>query len=550
MPLITGGFHMHQQSNSHEVLPFPAEHAASEAVTTILRFIGEDPSRDGLLDTPARVLKAWREMTSGYADDPAEILARTFEESSDEMVVLRGISFHSTCEHHLLPFYGEASVGYLPGKVAGISKLARLVDCFARRLQIQERLTRQIAESVEEDLAARGVGGIVAGDTVRCPLHHACYDLRTGAATAPALAPTPVWNVEQHDGRVFVTTKREIPPTGPIKTNVSSVGIVGAGVAGNAAAETLRREGFTGTITMIGAEETVPIDRPNLSKEYLAGSAPEEWMPLRDAEFYRAQNIEFLMGRRAVLLDAKTKTLTFDDHSTRTFDAILLATGSEPVRLSPPGAARVHVLRTLRDSRAIIAEAAKGKRAVVLGASFIGLEVAASLRAREVEVTVVAPDEVPLGKTMGAELGGFIRRLHEEHGVRFRLGTTAATFEGDRVILATGEPLLADFVVAGVGVRPNTQLAQIGGLAVDHGIIVDEFLLTSAPGIYAAGDVAHYPDRFSGQNVRVEHWVAAGRQGQTAALNILGRPTPHTATPFFWSAHYDVTSNSVGNAAG
>jgi NADPH-dependent 2,4-dienoyl-CoA reductase/sulfur reductase-like enzyme/nitrite reductase/ring-hydroxylating ferredoxin subunit len=389
--------------------------------------------------------------------------------------------------------------------------------------------------------------GIVAGDTIRCALHHACYDLRTGAATAPALAPTPVWNVEQRDGRVFVTTKREIPPAASIRTNVQSVGIVGAGVAGNAAAETLRREGFAGAITIIGAEETVPIDRPNLSKEYLAGSAPEEWMPLRDEAFYRSQNIELMKGRRAVLLDAKTKTLTLDDRSTRTFDAILLATGSEPVRLSPPGVNRVHVLR---DSRAIIAEAAKGKRAVVLGASFIGLEVAASLRAREVEVTVVAPDAIPLAKTMGVEIGAFVRRLHEEHGVRFRLGTTVATFEGDRVILATGEPLVCDFVVAGVGVRPNTQLAEAAGLTVDHGVVVDEFLRTSAPGIYAAGDIAHYPDRFSGKNVRVEHWVAAGRQGQTAARNILGRSTPHTAPPFFWSAHYDVTINYVGNAAG
>jgi apoptosis-inducing factor 3 len=392
--------------------------------------------------------------------------------------------------------------------------------------------------------------GILAGDTIRCPWHHACFDLRTGAATAPALNPIPVWNVEQRDGRVFVTTKREIPAAAPIQTNVSSVGIVGGGVVGNNAAEMLRRKGFAGTITIIGAEETVPIDRPNLSKEYLAGTAPEEWMPLRDADFYRAQNIEFLTGRRAVQLDAKTKTLTLDDRTTRTFDAILIATGSEPVRLSPPGATRVHVLRTLRDSRAIIAEAAKGKRAVVLGASFIGLEVAASLRAREVEVTVVAPDAIPLAKAMGVEIGAFIRRLHEEHGVRFRLGTTVATFEGDRVMLATGEPLLADFIVAGVGVRPNTQLAEAAGLAVDHGIVVDEFLRSSAPGIFAAGDVAHYPDRFSGKNVRVEHWVAAGRQGQTAALNILGRPTPHTAPPFFWSAHYDVTINYVGNAAG
>src|SRR5258706_4136897 len=290
--------------------------------------------------------------------------------------------------------------------------------------------------------------GIVSGETIRCPLHHACYDLRTGAPTAPALNPIPVWNVEQRDGRVYVTTKRDIPPAPSARTPVASVGIVGAGPAGNAAAEMLRHEGFEGSVTVIGAEETLPIDRPNLSKDYLAGSAPEDWMPLRYADYYRGRNIEVLTGRRAMQLDTKTKTLTLDDGSKRTFDAILIATGSAPVRLSPPGAARVHLLRTLRDSRTIIAEAEKGKRAVVLGASFIGLEVAASLRAREVEVTVVAPDEVPLGKTMGLEVGAFIRRLHEQHGVHFRLGTTVSTFEGDRGILATAEPIPADFIVA------------------------------------------------------------------------------------------------------
>jgi len=392
--------------------------------------------------------------------------------------------------------------------------------------------------------------GIVAGESIRCPWHHACFDLRTGAPSAPALNPIAVWNVEQRDGRIFVTTKRDIPPSSRAQTTVNSVGIVGAGCAGNAAAETLRREGFEGSITMIGAEETVPIDRPNLSKEYLAGSAPEDWMPLRGTDFYRDQKIDLLTGRRALQLDAKTKTLTLDDGSKRGFDAILIATGSEPVRLSPPGANRIHLLRTLRDSRAIIAEAAKGKRAVVLGASFIGLEVAASLRAREVEVTVVAPDQVPLGKTMGVEVGAFIRRLHEEHGVHFRLGTTVSTFEGDRVVLATGEPIAADFVVAGVGVRPNTQLAQSAGLTIDNGIVVDEFLQSSAPGIFAAGDVAHYPDPFTGNKIRVEHWLAAGRQGQTAARNILGRRTPHTAPPFFWSAHYDVTIAYVGHGEG
>jgi GTP cyclohydrolase I len=152
------------------VLQFPAAEA-EEAISTLLRFIGEEPERDGLRDTPARVVKAWREMTAGYAEAPAEILARTFEESSDEMIILRGISFYSTCEHHLLPFYGEAVVGYLPGKVVGISKLARLVECFAKRLQIQERMTRQIAEAVETHLEARGVGVVLRA-------HHLCMGCR------------------------------------------------------------------------------------------------------------------------------------------------------------------------------------------------------------------------------------------------------------------------------------------------------------------------------------------------------------------------------------
>jgi len=155
----------------HELIALPSEHSAEQAVATLLRFIGEDTSRDGLLDTPSRVVRAWREMTAGYGEDPAEILSRTFEESSDEMVVLRGISFFSTCEHHMLPFYGTASVGYLPGRVVGISKLARLVNCFARRLQIQERMTRQIAESVEQHLDARGVGVVIRA-------HHLCMGCR------------------------------------------------------------------------------------------------------------------------------------------------------------------------------------------------------------------------------------------------------------------------------------------------------------------------------------------------------------------------------------
>jgi NADPH-dependent 2,4-dienoyl-CoA reductase/sulfur reductase-like enzyme/nitrite reductase/ring-hydroxylating ferredoxin subunit len=368
--------------------------------------------------------------------------------------------------------------------------------------------------------------GIIVGDTIHCPWHHACFDIRTGEAVrAPALAPIKVFGV---GAPASGARPRAAAPT------LKSIAIVGAGAAGTACADMLRRRGYTGPIAMFGTE--APVDRPNLSKEYLAGHAPEEWLPLPVAE-----NVELLM-QRVTALDAKTKTLTLDDGSTRAFDAILLATGADPVRLPIPGADKpnVHLLRTAADSRNIIALAEKGKRACIIGAGFIGLEVAASLRAREVEVDVFAPEEIPLARIMGDEVGAFVQRLHEEHGVRFHLGKPVKSVD----------EIPADFVIMGGGVRPNTQLAEAAGLKVDNGIVVDEMLQTSAPGIYAAGDAARFPDRFSGRSIRVEHWAVAETQGQTVARNMLGAREPHGVPPFFWSAHYDVVINYVGNAFG
>jgi NADPH-dependent 2,4-dienoyl-CoA reductase/sulfur reductase-like enzyme len=230
------------------------------------------------------------------------------------------------------------------------------------------------------------------------------------------------------------------------------------------------------------------------------------------------------------------------------YDALLLATGADPIRLPTPGAEleHVHTLRSLADSRAIVARCAGAKRAVVIGASFIGLEVAASLRARGLEVDVVAPEAAPLAKVLG-EVGAFVRALHEAKGVRFHLGRKPASIAKDAVTLDDGATLACDLVVMGVGVRPAIELAKAAGIAVDGGILVNEALETSVAGVFAAGDVARYAIG-GGKRRRVEHWVHAERQGAIAALNMLGKRHTFTHVPFFWSAHYDVTINYVGHS--
>jgi apoptosis-inducing factor 3 len=396
--------------------------------------------------------------------------------------------------------------------------------------------------------------GILVEDTVRCPWHHACFSLRTGEALrAPALNPVSCWRVEQQDGRVYVREKLA-PAAGdvrpPRQPAPESVVIIGGGAAGQAAAEMLRREGYAGPVTMLSDDEAPPCDRPNLSKDYLAGNAPEEWIPLRPPEFYREQAIELRLGARVVAIRAGTREVELADGSRRCYGALLLATGAEPVRLGIPGndLPNVHYLRTLADSRAIIAKATAARRAVVVGASFIGLEVAASLRTRGLEVSVVAPEARPMEAVLGPEVGDLVRRVHEEHGVAFHLGTTPSAFERNGVALQSGQRLDADFVVVGVGVRPRTALAEAAGSAVDRGVTVNEYLETSIPGIYAAGDIARWPDRLTGEPIRIEHWVVAERQGQIAARNMLGAREPFDAVPFFWTQQHDLLLNYVGYA--
>ncbi len=399
--------------------------------------------------------------------------------------------------------------------------------------------------------------GLIVAETVRCPWHHACFSLRTGeAVAAPAFNPMPCWRVETREGKAFVREKidrageHKAASRGAAARPPGRIVIVGGGAAGFAAAEMLRREGFAGSLTMLSSDDAPPYDRPNCSKDYLAGNAPEDWMPLRPPEYFKKQNIDLRLGTEVTAIDLRTRQVGMVNGETVPFDSLLLATGAEPVRLDVPGAQmpHVHVLRSLADSRAIIAAAKQAGRAVVIGGSFIGLEVAAALRARDIEVHVVAPEQRPLERVLGREYGDFIRAIHEEHGVVFHFGETATAIEEKGVKLKGGATLPADIVVIGIGVRPRIELAERAGLKIDRGVVVDEFLETSAPGIFAAGDIARWPDAHSGENLRIEHWVVAERQGQTAARNMLGQQQRFSDVPFFWSQHYDVPIAYIGHA--
>lgn len=395
--------------------------------------------------------------------------------------------------------------------------------------------------------------GLVVGDTVRCPWHHACFDLRSGEAlAAPAFDALDRWQVEVHGEQLFVRARLAPAPAGPAAApdRPSRVVIVGGGAAGFACAEMLRRRGYAGELTLLSADGAPPCDRPNLSKDYLAGTAPEEWIPLRPDAFYRDHAIDLRLGVEAASIDVQGQAVIAVSGERFPYDTLLLATGAEAIRLQGPGFDRpdVHVLRSLADARAVIAAVAGARRVAVVGASFIGLEVAASLRQRGLEVEVVAPESVPLEKVMGPILGRFVQALHEAHGVRFHLSCPAEAWDGKRLALADGSFIDADCVVLGVGVRPRLGLAEEAGLAIDRGVAVDRGMRTSVEGIYAAGDIARYPGP-DGSLIRVEHWVAAERQGQVAALTMLGNVSDTLDPPFFWSQHYDVTLRYVGHAA-
>ena len=384
--------------------------------------------------------------------------------------------------------------------------------------------------------------GIVVDGTIRCPWHHACFDLATGQPRGSAITPLPCWEVIIDGDRVRVGEPR-VESTAEVR-GPERVVIIGGGAAGVACAEALRLHGHRGSITIVTSEGSDPVDRPNLSKDYLAGAAPEEWVYLRSEQALREHGIA-LLSSPATRIDTKQRTVLAADREVA-WDALLIATGCEPIRLPLDGASlpHVHTLRTLADSRAIANAGNAGAQVVIIGASFIGLEVAASLRARGASVTVVGPETTPLARVLGDKVGAFIQRVHEAKGVVFKLGRKPASITAEHVVLDDGTELPASLVVMGVGVKPRTQLAEAAGLPIDRGIVVDA-ALRAAPGIWAAGDIARYP--WGGQMVRIEHWQVAVRHGQNVASAMLGRPTRNDV-PFFWSQHHDVTLGYVGHA--
>jgi NADPH-dependent 2,4-dienoyl-CoA reductase/sulfur reductase-like enzyme/nitrite reductase/ring-hydroxylating ferredoxin subunit len=406
---------------------------------------------------------------------------------------------------------------------------------------------------------ARLSDGVLAGHVVTCRSHNARFDVRTGRMlAAPALDDLPSWEVKVESGDVYVRqiSKGAIPM--PEGEDDRTFLIVGAGAAGNAAAEMLRREGFCGRIVMATGEPVGPYDRTMLSKDFLSGEAPAKWLPLRGEKFYARLKIEVLTSRTVVGVDATSRTVTFEGGDTLQADAILLATGGVPRKLSIPGADLdgVFLLRSRADSEALSAavEEAAGKagKAVILGASFIGLEVASAFRTRGLEVHVAAPEQVPLAVVFGEEIGRRIRQRHEENGVHFHLGRTAREIRGSgrarQVLLDDGTSLEADLVVIGIGIQPAVGFLKDSGLVADGAVPVNERFETSAPGIYAAGDIAVVPDPLGGEPRRVEHWVEAERQGQHAARAMLGSREPYRGVPFFWTRQFGTSLRYIGFA--
>ena len=399
--------------------------------------------------------------------------------------------------------------------------------------------------------------GALFGTQLVCKSHFARMDITTGRVIAPpAYNDLPVYPVKVQAGEVWIgpVIKPSFPkPKSPLGSDPRVFVIVGAGAAGNMAAETLRRQGFAGRIVMITGETERPYDRPNLSKDFITGKIGEDWLPLHGSKFYPAQGIELMTGRNVVSLDTPAKTVTLEGGETIRFDRALLATGGTPRKLPVPGAedSGCFMLRTAADARAVLAAASQWKTVVLIGAGFIGLELAGSLRDKGLEVAVVAPEALPLAQVVGDRVGAYVKSLHESREVRFLMGRTAVRIEGEAgaktVTLSDGVRLSAGFVVIGLGITPAVGYLAKTGLVENGAVPVDAGMRTRAPDIFAAGDIAAVPDA-DWERRRVEHWVAAQRQGQRAAMGMLDLDPGPPEVDFFWSKQAGASLKCIGHA--
>ncbi|MBH0111369.1 FAD-dependent oxidoreductase [Novosphingobium sp. YJ-S2-02] len=398
-------------------------------------------------------------------------------------------------------------------------------------------------------------GALIEGE-IRCPWHHARFSLEDGQAVGgPATESLGCYEVEESDGTIRVTGRRHVSAPRPALEVATPVVIVGSGAAGYALADMLARDGHGADTILVSADEEAPYDRTFLSKQYLAGDAERSEVMLPATGQGLGDPVDIRTGAKVTAIDTKAGTLRFEDGSSLDYGTLVLATGAEPVAPDFLGRddPRVHTLRTLADADALLAQAHEGKRATVLGASFIGLEVAASLVQRGLKVDVVAQGEVPLAPVLGERAGRHIQSLHEAHGVTFHMGRSLTSFEDEAVWLDDGTRLPADLLVLGTGVRPRLELARDAGLALaedDDGIAVDGNLRTSAPAIYAIGDIASYPDPRLERPLRIEHWVHAQRQGGYLARLFTGASDERFGdTPFFWTGYYGTQLRYVGHAS-
>lgn len=395
--------------------------------------------------------------------------------------------------------------------------------------------------------------GVRHGTRVICPWHKATFCLRTGAILEPpAVDPLQHFNTSVVGQDVLLTYPAEAADQHEPQADARCFAIIGAGAAGAVAAQTLREAGFAGRIVMLDRENRVPYDRTVLSKYFLSGEPGAEKSPLQMQSFYKQHGIE----RRTAdvtQVDIHLRRITCSDGFVLDYDAALLATGGTPKRPDIEGAQleNVFLLRSRSDADTILAQAERSERAVVMGASFIGMEVAASLRERGLEVTVVGRETAPFEKQLGALIGGAFVSLHQKKGVEFRLGSGIKSLQGDRgvgrVVLESGETLPAELVVIGFGVQPVT--GYLSGVTLnDDGSIPVDNRMRVADGLYAAGDIARFPLFGDGKPIRVEHWRVAQQQGRVAALNMVGQSTRYDAVPVFWTIQYLKRLDYIGHA--